>query len=314
VKKTNDAALKMMILLFVAMGGIGFYFFYWGEMDIFMISISVVACMLIIKNKNIWIIPFLSAICVMIHDGYVLMYFGVLMALLLFRATTEEDKDNKKRFWICLFSTGILTTALFIYFYFFSVSVSRVHIDEILASAEHILRTPLHEGNMKYIFAGNGVPNDAMWVQGNPTPYFLFRMISVCLNILVCLPIIVLLSRFWKNVLRHTIDRRRKVITIVCLAFQLLSIPLVLIQTDQARWFYDVVYFNFLFTSSVMCIGSKEISLAARKFFTPSIGKCVLFIFYFIFFMNPDLQSISSYYITPAKEFLSFVLRIITSQ
>ncbi len=312
LKKTNTAASKMMILLFVAMGGIGFYFFRWGEMDIFMISISLVSCILIIKSKYIWLIPFFSAVCVMIHEGYVMMYFGIIMALLLYRATMEEDKDNKKKFWICLFSTGILTTALFIYFYFFSVSVSKVHIDEILANAEQNLRILLQEVNMRYIYAGDGLPSAAMWVKGKPTDEFFIRMVILCLNILVCLPIIILLIRFWNNVLRHTIDRRRKVITIVCLAFQLLTIPLVLVQTDQARWFYAVVYFNFLFTSSVMCIGNKEISLAASKFFTPSIGKWILFVFYFLFFMSPHLQSISSYYIPPAKEIMFYVIGILT--
>jgi hypothetical protein len=314
INKTDSVAPKMMILFFIAMGSLGYYFFNWGEMDVYMISITLVACILIIKDKCIWLVPLLSAICVMIHEGYVMMYLGIIIALLLYRAAVATGKD-KRKYWICLLSTGLIASALFIYFYFFSTSVSRVHIDEIIANTERIFKFSLPEDgwsqiNMRYIFAGTNLPFEPMWGGRVPTEYFYWLMFIVLMNLLICLPIVLTLIDFWKMVIRQNTDKRKKIFIALCISLQFLTLPLVLVQTDQARWFYDFVYFNFILISSVICIGDIEFSLAAEKCFTPTISKVILFIFYFIFYMNPHTQQISKYYMEPSMKLTSFLIEI----
>lgn len=209
MKESDNTSVVIMILLFLAMGGIGFYFADWGEMDIFMLSVTIIACMLIIKDKYVWLIPFLAAVCVMIHEGYVLMYLGIILALLLYRVTVETDERKKKKYWLCLFSTGLIAAVLFIYFYFFSVSVSKNHIDEIIVNSEIFLQSQVYTRNLKYIYEGTALPNCAMWVDGAPTPNFFIRMFAVVLNILVCLPVISIIVDFWKMVLKNYADSKK---------------------------------------------------------------------------------------------------------
>ena len=280
----------MMILLFIALGTIGFYFDRWGELDMFLISLSLLACFLIIRDKFLWLVPLLVAVCVMIHEGYVLMYFGIIMALLLYRAAVATGK-NKKKYWICLFATGLIASILFVYFYFFSVSVSSVHINEILANEESILGVPSLVDHMNYIYTG---------ISKIPTEFFYLNIFVVTMNLLVCLPVILIMIDFWRMVIQQNTDKRKKILIALCISLQFLTIPMVLIQTDQARWFYDFVFFNFIFITSVICIGDKEFSHAAEKCFSPSVGKAILFVFYFIFFLNPHIQTISCYYLDPA--------------
>lgn len=312
LKKTDHVSSIMMILLFIVIGAMGFYFSDWGELDIYMIPITLVASMLIIKDKHLWLIPFLSAICVLIHEGFVLMFFGIILALLLYRAGVETDTTKRKNYWLCLFSTGFIASALFVYFYFFSTKISRDHIDEILLNAEKTLNFSFQENswalkNMKYIFAGFGLPNNPMLINGLPTNYFFLHMLAVLMNLLVCLPVILTLIDFWKTVIQSSTDRRKKVFITLCVSLQLLTIPLVLIHTDQARWFYDFVYFNFILIASVICIGDKEFSLAAEKCFAPSIVKGALFVFYFVFFLSPDSQLINNYYSMVLNRLFSFI-------
>jgi hypothetical protein len=309
IKHIANLYAAMIIILFATLGGIGFYFYNWGQLDIFMLSLTIVACFLIIRDKYLWLIPLLMGVCVMIHEGYVMMYFGIVMALLVYRSAVSTDTDKKKKYWLCIFSAGLVASALFVYFYFFSVSVSRVHIDEILANAEQILKIPLQTDNMKYIFARSALPYDMMWVEGKPTIHFLIRMIVLCMNCIVCLPVIILMIGFWKTVLRQTSDKKKKRITVLCLTFQLLTLPLVLLHSDQARWFYDIVYFNFLFISSVLCIGDDAFSAAAEKHFKPSIAKLAIFSFYFVIYLTPNLWSINFLYMEPAKNLVNMLIR-----
>ncbi len=309
VNRIDGYFASMMAFLFVVMGGASLYFSDWGESDIYLISLTLVICLLIITDKFLWLVPFLVAICIMIHEGYVLMFFGLVVALLLYRIAFGSSPEGKKKYWICLLITGLTAFGLFIYFYFFSVRVSRDHIDEILRNAEQILRVPLQIENLKYIYAGTDLPQNAMWAEGKPTLEFTARMICVLLNIIVCLPVIIILVRFWKIVLKNNTDKKKKILLVTCLSCQLFILPLVLIQSDQARWFSDFVYFNFLFIASVLCIGDEKLSSAAEMYFKPSAVKILLISSYFVFFLNPDLQAISNHYRKPAQEITLFLAR-----
>ena len=309
IKRIDGSFARMMALFVAVMGGASIYFYDWGELDIFMIPLTLIVCLLIIKDKFLWLVPFLVAVCILIHEGYVLMFFGLIVALLLYRIAFGASQEIQKKYWICLLLTGLTAFGLFIYFYFCSVQVSKDHIDEIIRNAEQILRVPLQIENLYYIFAGTGLPQNAMWVDGKPTFEFIIRMICVFMNLIVCLPVIVLLVGFWRMVLRSNEDKKKKILLVICLACQLLIVPLVLIQTDEARWFSDFIYFNFLFIASVLCIGDERFSSAAEKYFKPTVVKVILITSYFIFFLNPELQTISDHYRRPAEVIMVFLAR-----
>jgi len=300
LKRTEIHSSTMMILFFVALGSIGFYFHNWGQLDIYMLSVTIIACFLIIKDKYIGLIPFLMAMCVMTHEGYVMMYFGIVMALLIYRTYNTVDKDRKK-YLLCLISTGSIAACLFVYFYYFSVSVSRVHIDEILANTDQILNISIRTNdwalrNMNYIFTGSALPESAMWVRGAPSIYFFTFILAALINVLVCLPVIIIMVKFWRSVFKSCKFKSKKIILTLGASLQLLTLPLILVQIDQARWFYDIVFFNFLFISSMICMGDEDFISAVQKHFKPSVIKFLLIIFYFFFYLNPDIQMISNHY------------------
>ena len=129
--RTKDIRLNILLLLFASTDLIGFYFWDWGEPDVVMIPITIIACILIIKNKYIWLIPVLLSLCMMIHEAYVMMYFSVVIGLLFIRYTSSSGKD-KKRYLSCLLTTGLLCSLLFIYFYFFTVYSLKIPKSEFL--------------------------------------------------------------------------------------------------------------------------------------------------------------------------------------
>ena len=311
IKHTNARYAVVMVTLFVAMGGFSFYFLAWGEMDIYLLALTITACFLIIKDRFLWLVPFLVAACVMIHEGYVLMYFGIIIAILFYRATVDEDPKKRKKYWIILLSTGLVASILFIYFYFFSTQVSSIHIDEVIRKTKQVLNEDFHIPDLKYIYVGNSEPNFAMWVDGKPTGHFLVRVLAVAMNTIVCLPIIIILFNFWKTVISKNAERNKRLIIVLCVASQLLTVPLVISHLDQARWFYDVVFFNFLFITAVICIGDKSILFAAEKYFKPTVITVAVIIFYFIICSFMDMQKINELYFQPISFFLKPFVQLI---
>lgn len=64
----------------------------FGRLDLYLMAFTVMGVMCLIAQKAEWLIIPFSIICVMYHQGYVFMFYNVLLALLVYRLLSVENK------------------------------------------------------------------------------------------------------------------------------------------------------------------------------------------------------------------------------
>ena len=83
------------------------------RVDIFMIATSLAAVLAMFNKKTEWLTIVFSAIGVMFHQGFVLMYFNIILVLLFYKWMSEK---NKVKYAILFFASFIVGSALFVWF------------------------------------------------------------------------------------------------------------------------------------------------------------------------------------------------------
>lgn len=294
INKYKDSNLNLVILLFFSTNIVGFYFLDWGEPDVMLMSLSIIACVLIVKGKHLWLVPLLLALCVLIHEGYVSMYFGMVIALLCIKWISESGK-KRTRFFITLMTSGLLCSALFVYFYFYSTKAFTITSQEFIDySVESLGTTLTSEMNLLSAFWGIGTPAFAMWESGVPTREFWYRMIVVLLAVVLCFPLILYKFSIWRRIIISENNRFNRFIYVFCASFFILTIPLIVLHTDEGRWFYDLVFQEFMMLFFVYIIDFKNVRSIVRETVKCNVLNLVLFIFYCCIFMMPNKQAIDN--------------------
>ncbi len=91
IKKCNENRVNLIVVLFMCFHLTGYYYYDWGELDIFLIPITLLILLIALKDKYLWMIPALTLLGIMIHEGYVMMYLGVVISCLLYKCLSFES-------------------------------------------------------------------------------------------------------------------------------------------------------------------------------------------------------------------------------
>ena len=296
INRFKDANLNLLIILFVSLNAMGFYCFYWGESDIVLMTLTLVMCVLIVKRKLLILVPVLAIVCVLIHEGYVMMYFGVVIALLLY-AVGNNYKNSKTVYSCVLAATVIPAALLFIYMHFYSAGSINVSSEYLISYLSDTFgpENPSLYNAVNYTYFGTGLPNGAMWVNGKPTDEFYIRIIAVITNALVLSPLIFYKVSLYRGIIKDTEGTKSKLIWIMCLSLSILTLPLILVQTDEGRWFYDIVFFEFFVVVFLYVMDREKIKPQLHKILKCNYLNVVLCVVYLIMYANIDLEYIMLY-------------------
>ena len=108
----------------------------FGRLDLYLMALTVIGTMCLIAKKAEWLIVPLSMISVMYHQGYVFMFYNILLALLVYRLLSEKEKKARIYYGVILLVSLIGCSALFLWFEFFSHTDGVRYVDEIIANAK----------------------------------------------------------------------------------------------------------------------------------------------------------------------------------
>ena len=108
----------------------------FGRLDLYLMALTVIGTMCLIAKKAEWLIVPLSMISVMYHQGYVFMFYNILLALLAYRLLSEKEKKARIYYGVILLVSLIGCSALFLWFEFFSHTDGVRYVDEIIANAK----------------------------------------------------------------------------------------------------------------------------------------------------------------------------------
>lgn len=211
----------------------------FGRLDIYMISISLIASILLLYQKMEWFVIVLSALGVMVHQGYVFMYLNIILIILAYRFV-HGDKKNRRKYSFLIVASFLVSSVLFLYFEFFSRMNGENYVEEIVRNASNLsLNGEYHRTLIDHEILGI----DLSSVEWNfHKQNFLEMAFFVCL----ISPIGISFCGFLRSLIKGAEDRLSKW-KYICLAIGALTIlPNFILKIDYARWILAVFIYYLI--------------------------------------------------------------------
>ena len=243
-------ALQITMLLFIAVsmstfsGGYNFL-----RVDIFMLAVSMIAALCIITDKAVWMVVPLSAIGVMFHQGYVFMYFNIILILLIIRFFGAEESREKIRYGAYFILSFLVGSVLFLYFELFSRNSGEEVYERVVAEAEAL--------SYKGIYHTTLLAHEVLGIDLGDTEkgLRLVNRIQFPIYILVMMPFIVLFIWFFAAVFREAKLKGVNRFKYLCvLVGPLTMLPDFLLKVDYGRWVMSVVAYYFVVLLSLLAM------------------------------------------------------------
>ncbi len=209
------------------------------RVDIFMILVSLLGVLCLVKERAQWLVVPLSALGVMFHQGYVFMYFNLILVLLFYRALSWWKEDRRKaRCYGLLFALSFLVgSVLFLWFEFFSRSNGAAFFDTIKSEAEKLSYDGIYHSTLLY--------HEVLGIDLASTEEEFSRVnaVQILMCGIVCLPMLVFGVRFFAGLIKKAkgASEKWKYLAVVLGAATIL--PDFLLKIDYGRWMAAVVVY-----------------------------------------------------------------------
>lgn len=268
VQSVHLTSVQYIILYFVMFFVPMYYSFRnMGRPDIYMLFLTFIGLICIVTDKCEWLIIPLSILCVMIHQGYVFMFYSIFMYLLAYKALENTGKKRKK--YVAFLILSFLAVAgLFLYFNFFSHLESMEVYNEIYALAAKLGQNgEVYETLLTHEILGLD-PWEQEW------PDHIYNFIELPIFCLFMLPYIILGIRFFKNLITAAetkLDKFKYILIPVC---SVTIVPCYILKIDYGRWiFAGVAYFSLVLLT--LCgLGDKLVAQKLHEIIEEVQAKC----------------------------------------
>lgn len=209
------------------------------RVDIFMILVSLLGVLCLVKERAQWLVVPLSALGVMFHQGYVFMYFNLILVLLFYRALSwwKEDRRKARRYGLLFALSFLVGSVLFLWFEFFSRSNGAAFFDTIKSEAEKLSYDGIYHSTLLY--------HEVLGIDLASTEEEFSRVnaVQILMCGIVCLPMLVFGVRFFADLIKKAkgASEKWKYLAVVLGAATIL--PDFLLKIDYGRWMAAVVVY-----------------------------------------------------------------------
>ena len=209
------------------------------RVDIFMILVSLLGVLCLVKERAQWLVVPLAALGVMFHQGYVFMYFNLILVLLFYRALSwwKEDRRKARRYGLLFALSFLVGSALFLWFEFFSRSNGAAFFDTIKSEAEKLSYDGIYHSTLLY--------HEVLGIDLASTEEEFSRVnaVQILMCGIVCLPMLVFAVRFFAGLIKKAkgASEKWKYLAVVLGAATIL--PDFLLKIDYGRWMAAVVVY-----------------------------------------------------------------------
>lgn len=233
--------MQYIILFFVMFFVPMFYSFRnMGRPDVYMMFFTFLGLMLIVCEKFEWLLIPLAILSVMVHQGYVFMFYNIYMYLLVYKSFRNTGKKRKK--YLAILSISFLSVSiLFLYFNFFSHINGEEIYDEIVALATKLG----NEGEVFDILVNHEILGIDPWEE--EWPQHIYNFIELPIFCLLMSPYIVLGVRLFKSIIKSAETKAEKYLYAFLPVCSLTMLPSYLLKIDYGRWiFAGIAYFSLV--------------------------------------------------------------------
>lgn len=282
IRKSSDDTRPMsllFVLLFISSPFSITYLLgmYIGRFDAYWIILTLVALAFIKRPVLRWGIPFLCAVAMSVHHGYMFAYMPALAIPLLY----EVYRSNYSFKSVVLFFTGCLT--LLSLFVFFQFSVLQVPFDNAVDFAAHLSKSATFEVSPLMVHIEYFAPFKDSYL-GYILPVIASYAVPLGIALLtISLPLLIVFGAVWKSSLYLAESKFLKFIFFLCAFAPLIFVPIAFFLNDWERYLASalntqfILIFYFIFTKDpVVTACAKRIYCFFERHF---LLFCLLIIF-----------------------------------
>ena len=209
------------------------------RVDIFMILVSLLGVLCLVKERAQWLVVPLSALGVMFHQGYVFMYFNLILVLLFYRALSwwKEDRRKARRYGLLFALSFLVGSVLFLWFEFFSRSNGAAFFDTIKSEAEKLSYDGIYHSTLLY--------HEVLGIDLASTEEEFSRVnaVQILMCGIVCLPMLVFAVRFFAGLIKKAQGASEKWKYLAVALGAATILPDFLLKIDYGRWMAAVVVY-----------------------------------------------------------------------
>ncbi len=233
----------------------------FGRVDIYLVGLSLLGVMLIVSRRARWLLIPIVMACVCIHQGYVFMFFNIILVLLIYSFCTPGTESRAHFFRAgFLFAVCFLAgSALFLYFEFFSRTNGEAFVEEIIANATKLsYKGDYHETLIDHEILGIDLAAEE-W-DFHKENFVQFPIYLVLLS-----PLVWMLCRLIKGIMSRarTVSDKIKYF-FVCFG-PLTLLPSYILKVDYARWTFAVFTYYTLVILALLAMKDAVIEESIRE-------------------------------------------------
>lgn len=219
--------------------------FNFGRIDLFMLSMTLIAVTLLVHERFEWLVIPLTALGIMFHQGYAFMFYNAVLVLLFYKILSVEDQRKKRKYIMIMILSLLICIALFFWFQLFSHGNAKQYVQEIISNAKAIaLDGDYHKGLIRAEILGVDLTaEERKYRSCNIEEIIAFGILFI--------PYIVLLVKFLKGLLKNAVDKKEKLKYWAVSIGALTMLPDFLLKVDFGRWVYAVINYYMI---TIMCL------------------------------------------------------------
>ena len=277
----TEFLIILMTLLTVPMFSSKYNF---GRVDIYMFGFSLLGAIIIVSKRCEFLMAPIVAMSCMVHQGYVFMYFNIILVLLIYRFFTPTEtaaehlrrriaarhegeaglisefknhsigvsestkKRNAKKYGILFVLCFLTGSALFLYFEFFSRTNGDNIVNEIIRNASAVS----YHGDYHKTLIDHEILNvdlaDEEW------EFHLENFVQTPFFLILVSPFLWLWFRYAKEVFSRAVTLEEKIKYFFVLFGFLTLIPNYALKVDYARWTFAAATYFFVVTLSLIAM------------------------------------------------------------
>lgn len=234
-----EGLLFVFSMLFTATFAGGYNFL---RVDLFMLMTSLVAVSLLLTEKAEWLVVPLSVVGVMFHQGYVFMYFNIILIFLALKWFAAESA-KRKRYYVILFVLAfVLASAFFLYFELFSRNSGEAVYEEVRAEAEALSYHGIYHTTL--------LAHEVLGIDLNDAEIGLRKVnhLQTPIYLLCMLPYLVIFVRFFVGLFRKAATSLEKWKYLLFLLGAATMLPDYLLKCDYGRWIFATISYYMIVT------------------------------------------------------------------
>ena len=258
--KYTELLIVLMTVLTVPMFSAKYNF---GRVDIYMFGFSILGAIIIVSQRCEWLlVPIVAASC-MVHQGYVFMYFNIILVLLIYRFFTpvtnslpgkEVPKEKNMRHYGIMFALCFITgSALFLYFEFFSRTNGKSIVNEIIRNASAVS----YHGDYHKTLIEHEILN--VDLGDSEKGFHLENFIQLPFFLVLVSPFLWLWYRYAREVFKRAETIEEKIKYFFVLFGFLTLVPNYALKVDYARWTFAAATFFLVVTLSLIAMEDRII-------------------------------------------------------